>query len=608
MYLNNFRKYVESIDVSKVSKQDLTFPSQNFFFNKGTLVAREGIEQDVTDATTDTGILGEYTWKDQKGGERAVRAFVEGGAGYLQLKLNEVAGWINIYDDINPDTLRVRFATWLDSTSTIIKKRLYFVDGSDSIHEWNGAVATIASIAGDDVTIAGSKTLLQLGFDSGATVDLKIVRFETDGTVKDITDYQYNDDCTDGVLHLTSTPTLTPIAGDLIIATPKEHTTVLSGVIKDDIWTYKNHLLLASLTSEAVYASSIETPLDYVIPVPASRTAISPFTIYLTGNYTAMISRKDKLWISTADEWIKVTKTADQNQYDQWVDIENFEQPERNGALPFAVAKYKTDVIFLSQDKKLQRITTLEITGQDDLMLLSDDVEDLLLRLDLDEARLYYDSRYVYITVPRESKLLMLDMIGFPELGLGAFWQPPQTIPISYIQRINGVRYGHSNSQNITFTLFSGTEDLGAPIESIFAFGFFGDKDRHNLMQFSHFGIDGRINERTIAKVTHAFESDSMKGEFQTVIDGGKIKLYSIPEDVNWGFMWALRAWAGGDLVTKTLKRFFTFDKVEAVSWFEYRPIIKVSGKYNEFHILGLSWNIDQSTRKKDDALFISKL
>lgn len=607
MYLDFFKRYVDSVDVTKVQSSDITFPSKNCIIYKGKIYMRDGITNDGTLPTENQGIIGEKTWKDQKGGERALKSFIT-NAGKCVLQLKTIYGWITIYDAMSPTALRIRFETWLDTVSTVIRKRLYFVDGTDAVYQWTGAVATVASIAGGDVTIAGTKTLLQLGFDAtGATLPLKIARF-TAGVLTEITDYTYTDDCTDKILHLTTTPTLVPQAGDLIIATPIKNTTTLVGTLKDDLYTYKNHLGIGALANNRVYFSNSVTALDYTIPIPTSRTALSPFSIDLTGNYTAMSSRNNILWISNQDDWIKVTKTETQMSNDMWVNIEAFEQPERSGALPFAIAKYKSDLIFLSQDKKLQRITTVELTQRDDLMLLSDEVEDMLLRYDMTECRVYFYSRYIFITLPVESKLLMLDMIGFAEQGVGAFWQPPQTIPISHIQIIDGVRYGHSNARNETFTLFSGGADLKNDIEMVIAFGYISDKNKHEQTQFTRFGLDGRINEQTSVKVDHYFETDGAKRKYDTTVDGAKIRLFDIQDDPSWGnYPWGTRALAGADLVSQSLKRFFVFDKIEAVSWFEYRPTFTILGQNKEFHLLGISLDNDKSTRKVDSTLFISK-
>lgn len=601
MYVKDFTKYVEGLDPTQVPANAITYPSQNCLIYKGKIYNRSGIESDGVAATAENPIIGEKVWKDQLGGERALRA----NGTQIQLKYNNL--WIQIFNGISATAARVRFDTWLNTTTPIIKKYLYFVDGTDKLFEWNGAVAVVASVAGADLTIAGTKTLQQLGFDTGAVTPrtVLIVRF-SGGAVAGIEEYSYTEAATDGVLTLGSIPSPAPVAGDLIIAKPITYTTVLAGVLKDDVYTYKNQLGLANLTSHQVYFANAENATDYTIP--GTPTVLSPYYVYLDGNYTAMISRKDVLWISTADDWLKITKSIEVLPDGTWSVKEKFEQPERNGALPFAVAKFKTDIIYMSQDKRLQRITTLEITGKDDTMLLSDDVENMLLRLDLEEMRIYYESRYIFIALPRESQLLMLDMVGNADLGVGMAWMPPQVVPISHLSIIDGVRYGHSNAENETYEMFAGNDDLGTDITVIIAFGYLGSTDRHKQNQHTRFGLNGRINGGTIVSVKHYFETDGAKKIGESLINGGTIKTFDISEDVSLAIVpWATKSWAAADAADISLRRFFVFDVTDAVSWFEYRPVFSFSGKENDFQLLG--WSIDnvESRNKLDSALFIAK-
>ncbi len=55
------------------------------------------------------------------------------------------------------------------------------------------------------------------------------------------------------------------------------------------------------------------------------------------------------------------------------------------------------------------------------------------------------------------------------------------------------------------------------------------------------------------------------------------------------------------------LKRAMVFDKFDAVSYFDFRPVFTISGTDNEFHLLG--WFVDDAIakRKIGNDLFISK-
>ena len=140
-------------------------------------------------------------------------------------------------------------------------------------------------------------------------------------------------------------------------------------------------------------------------------------------------------------------KPVEQNAYDLWVDVEKLETGEQKGALPMAVAKHKGDIIYVGQDKTIQRITTLEITGIDDIQLVSDNIEGFMQRIDVTDIRLYYIERAIYFIFPEDNTLLILDLVE-------GYFQPPQIFPIQCMSLIDGVKYGHHSARDETYKLF----------------------------------------------------------------------------------------------------------------------------------------------------------
>lgn len=621
MIVKDFIGYKEGRDVSKIPLQNLAYPSKNMLVLKGKAYVRPGIANDGFAATGSTGVLGEYVWKDSKSGEHALRA--AGTA--LQLKKaksSDLTGqWFDIYNGIDSDAARVRFSTWVDGNGSILKKRLAFVDGSANLHQWNGAVGIVASYDGGTNTAtldSAASTALLRGFDPGNAnaQTAVVVRFNADGTVAGTEEKTYINDCSGNTIVFSGSLTDAPAAGDLIIAKPKAYTN-LSTTLKDDVYSFKNHLVVAGLNSVRMNFSHIEdfdvqTGWTFTVPGLGSRTAHTAIQIELAGNYTAMIARKNVLWASTADGWVKMTKLLEENAYGSLLEIEDFPQAERKGALPFAVANYKGDIVHLSQDKTLHRVFSNELVGTDTLEILSDDVEDLLLRLNMAEVRLYYESRYIWIVCPAESTVLMLDMVGDPERGIGAYWNPPQIVPCSYISIIGGVRYGHHNSRAETFTLFSGTNDLGVAIEAVYAPGYHSGE--HELKYKTHetIGMSHRISSTTKATVRQYFETDGEKASDEFIIDGATAKTYDAPEDISFGILpWASVA-RGGASETTALRRSYSFSKYSRISYFEHRPVITITSRTTEereaeFQLL--AWWIDQraSQEKTGDDLYISR-
>jgi hypothetical protein len=606
MIIDQFKGYIEGADLTKVPIQNLAYPSKNVLVSKGKIYTRGGLVNDGVVKTVNEATHSEFVWKDALGGQRPIR--VHGNT--VQVKYNSL--WYTIYTGLDSDTTRVFFATWVDGNGSIIKKRLFFVDGSTAIYQWNGAIGEVESATADSVTFATADgTCLQQGFDDASGTNKNILHFIGSAVTANSTEIQDNNP-TAQVLEISGTFNTTPVAGDIIIAEPIKFADEISATFDlDFIYSYKNHVIVGNYDSVNLYFSHVSTfntatGLDFTMPVAGSRTALTPIFMQLDGNITALIARKGILWVSDADDWYKVTKTVEINPYGLWVDVEKLETGENKGALPMAVAKHKGDIIYLGQDYTLQRVTTNEVLGTDDIQLISDDVEALLKRVDMDGVRLYYVERAIYIVCPADSTLLILDMVE-------GYFQPPQIMPINCMSIISGTKYGHHSAENSTFVMFSGRNDLDTPIEAVIAFGYThgeGDK-KHNFRYKRHtmFGISGRLTVDTKVSVKQYFEEEGAKTDTTFILDGADedLTFYEIEDDTSWAtHPYATRSWGGIDMVVTDLMRTMAFKKFDAVSYFDFRPIMTISGTANEFHLL--AWYIDDefSPRKIGNNLFIN--
>ena len=616
MIVRDFNGYRESADISKIPIENLAFPSKNVFVNKGKITTRGGLENDGVVATVSEATHSEFVWKDALGGQRPIR--VHGDT--VQVKYENK--WYNLYTALDSDTVRVFFATWVDRNGSIVKKRLFFCDGSTAIYQWNGGIVEVDSYAADVITIAGSKTLQQEGFDAGDVTTQTVIVFSLDGNgdVDNRSEYTYSDDPSSGQdITLDTTPNPVPVAGDVVMsAVVKFNNEIASTYNIGEVYTYQNHLVAASYDSVDVHFSHVETyslanGLDFTQPGAASRTALTPILLRLDGNFTAMIARKSDdesnpggiLWVSDADGWYKVKKSPEQNAYDLWVDVSKFETADAKGALKGAVTRGKGgDLIYMDQLKQIQRITSIEIIGSDEIRLLSFDVEALFARLDSDDVRLYHIDEAIYIIFPNDSTLVILDLIE-------GYFQPPTTIPINCMSIIDGVKYGHHNAENSTYEMFTGRDDLDTPIEAIIAFGLWPGDHPLRYKQHTIFGFSCRLTPNTEGEIEYQYEEAGARRKDTVKFSGGDLKTYSIGDDVSWAtHPYGSRAIGGIDMDTDDLLRAMVFDKNDAISYFEFRPIFTISGDNendNEFHLLSMWWDDQPAKRKLGNDLFIAK-
>lgn len=601
MTIEGFKGYREGQDILQIPADYLTYPSKNCITYKGKVVSRLGTKNDGTAHTENTKVHSEYVWKKAPGGAKSLRVW----GTTIQVKWNGV--WITLYTGLAAGTTRLRFTSWIDTNGSVIKNRLFMVDGSANIYEWNGAIATVAAIVGGDpgalVRISDTKTLLQLGFDPGNITarNIKIVSLDVNGVPDNITEYSYTDTLSlNNRLTISATPSPVQAVGDLLIASVIKTTTILTGILKDEIYSYKNQLYLGNLTSGRIYYSDAIDYLDFVIP--GISTAVTPGLLDLDGLLTAMIDRKGVLWVSTTDDWYKVTRAIEANAYGYWTTVEKFEAAESVGALPYAVAIQKGDVVFMAQDKRLRRIITLEVLGIDDIELISDQIDGLLDRMTLEDVRIYYHQRYIFVISGSEGITLMLDVVA-------GEYMPPQYIGMSCMSIIDGVRYGHSNSRNETFNLFFGRNDLGGEIEVVIAPGFTHSKDNFMLKKHSQFGMHARATITSEVAIEYQYEEFGAELVKPASFNVADIKLYEIPADVSFGANpFGAYSFIGiDDDAESSLKGFFLFDSQEMVSWFDWRPVFTITGAEVEFHLLAWSIDEERSDDHIDSDLFINR-
>lgn len=473
--------------------------------------------------------------------------------------------------------------------------------------------ATGGSGTGASIKVLGvGKTALQLGFDppgnaSGVVDTVSVVRFTSPGVVAGIDSYNIagggtNRSTPANILPFGSSMSNVPNVGDIVIGqfTSTAGATFLPQLpTYDEIYTYQNHVVVASLASTIVYFSDSIAYLAFSVP-DEDLLASSAFIIQLPGYFTAMRNRLNPqtqlgvCWISTRDSWTKVTQAFAADAEGNYVTAVQITETDSLGALPFMVADYEGDPIYLGYDFRLQRIESVEAVGKDAFKTLSDEVSDMLARLDWTEGRMIYTTRYVYLLSPANSTMVLLDMIE------GAF-QPPQDMPAADILNIGGILYGMSCAKDETFEMFVGRNDLGAPIESIFAPGYYQGFQFHKgkvlpqdfqKKDATKYAISGRMTRSTLIKAELYFENEGAVARERYQVNGQKVMLYNLPKSMAWGAnLFGKKSVGGMSNPAEELCRVYAWRHYSALGWFEWRPIYRVTpipGAVNqEFHLIG---------------------
>lgn len=141
-----FPGYHAREDPTTLPAGTLVSPSQNVRINtSGRVALVEGYVLDgVGSSVADSGILSNYDFTNFKGDVRNLRAgFLTsaGNDGKLQYRYHPTGTWINLFTGMT--NVRLSYCEYWDTTALV--KNVLWVDGSNNVFAWNGAVTTFAS-------------------------------------------------------------------------------------------------------------------------------------------------------------------------------------------------------------------------------------------------------------------------------------------------------------------------------------------------------------------------------------------------------------------------------------------------------------------------------
>ncbi len=173
---NDFPGYNARKDRTTLPPNTLISPSQNVVVGtSGRISQVKGYTLDGGASTViDSGILSEYDFDNFKSNRRNMRAgfmTVAGNDGKLQYRYKASDGtisWIDLMTSLT--SVRMSFCDYWDNTNLI--KYVLWVDGSNNIYSWNGAVTTFASATSNTLTKEGTTTWQQEGFTSTGSIDI----------------------------------------------------------------------------------------------------------------------------------------------------------------------------------------------------------------------------------------------------------------------------------------------------------------------------------------------------------------------------------------------------------------------------------------------------
>lgn len=513
--------YVTAENSTNTDERHLVAGSMNMLIDQQRKVSsRHGNSRLGAANPATTGTRGGTTWNTSTGTEYMLRGYDT----KLETWLGTVGG-----TDLNAHyliangfsaTAKPRFTTWYDATEGI--DLLIFVWGDDNTYEWNGAVCVVSSITGTTITKTGTDTFAQSRFYT--------TRNKTLVNVRTGTEYTY----TGGESTLTLTgiaDTTGIIAGDVLI---QKIVTQSNSPAADrnnhTVFTYQNHLCVASDEDEQVYVSKNTSYFDYTFGTPRipGQGALLTLDDSAHGfgeleNMLIVFAGKNSIYGVVPKE-ITVGSTLTET-----LDVKKYQVGAGQSAVNQETIQHANgSILYLSHEPAVRSLPSASILAGGGLpQALSNPIKpDMDAETWTNATSIWYKNAY-YLSAPTTGRVYILEHREDADGKMRRFWQPPQTMFIGAFATLNNLLYGHSSVVPETYRLFdpeaysdiNSTDDKMA-IRCVARFAYRNYGSRAQLKSFDEYFVEGELSPSTDLLLTVYYDYGGNVQSLQKTLSG----------------------------------------------------------------------------------------
>lgn len=534
-------------DPSTLPVGTLVSPSQNVLIGtSGRIASVEGYVLDGPGSTViDSGILSNYDFDTFKSDRRNLRCgFLTsaGNNGKLQFRYvnpDNSISWINLKTSLS--NVRLSYASYWDNTNLI--KYCVWVDGSNNLFAWNGAVTTVASNTSTTLTKQGTNTWQQEGFLPTGSVNVN-------GTAYTYTGGQ----TTTTLTGLTALPTFT--VGQ---ETHQEPVTTALTSVTGMLATFaptvvgcgrRNQLYVGSKTSSNLYISKVNNYLDYsftsptrvagegdLIPLDAPPTGFLPLEVVAT---SGGVSAYDMYISEGLNTWAIIRSTLSSDLTSETLEHIRMNVAPLQGAVSERLmGKMQNHIMQVGHDNVAyfygyNSYEYIPSTTDFSYPIIND-----MTSYDFTDGQIYNYRNYIYLSVPKSGLMRVYNMTdqskeenssykGIEDVtGQPWFWESPITYPIAGFYTVNGQIYGHGYNTSESYKLFTGGSLNGQNIITNATFCYDDKGDRTQSKASDEIWVEGYIQQNTVLNCTVAGDIDYFRTSQTVAIDGSNTQYVS---------------------------------------------------------------------------------
>lgn len=521
-------------------------PSENVLVGtSGRVAAVKGYVLDGAGSPViDSGILSNHDFVNFKGNMRNMRCGFLTSAGnngklqYRYVNSSGVVSWINLKGSLT--NVRLSFCDYWDNVALI--KYVLWVDGSNNIFSWNGAVTTLASATSNTVTKQGSTTWQQEGFTATGSINIGGVTATYSGG--------------------SSTTTLTGVSVDFSAVAVgaeihQEPVTVALTSMTNILATFgptvigcgrNNQVYVGTNNSNNLYISKVNNYQDYsftsptrlvgegdIIPLDYPPTGFIPLEVVASSGGTSAYD----MYISEGlNNWSIIRSTLSADLTAETLEHIRMKIAPLQGAFSERmIGKMQNHIMFLGNDKACYFYGYNSYEYIPSSTDFSYTVIDDLKSYDFTDGQIFCYRNYIYLTVPKSGLMRVYNMTdqtkeenssykGIEDVtGQPWFWESPIGYPISGFYTVNGELYGHSYTTSESYKLFSGGSLNGQNIIANATFCFDDKGDRTQSKASDEIWVEGYISQNTLLSCSVVGDLDSFQSSQTKVIDGSDMKI-----------------------------------------------------------------------------------
>jgi hypothetical protein len=557
--INKFLGYRAREDKTTLPIGTLISPSQNVVINtSGRIASVKGYTLDGSASSTiDSGILSHVDFVNFKGDIRNMRAGFLTSAGndgklqYRYITGTSTVNWVNLVTGLS--NVRISFTSdYWDNTAYV--KQLLWVDGTNNIFSWNGAVTTFASATVNTVTKQGTGTWASEGFVTTGTRSIVINGVSATYTGGENTttltgvSVDFSATTVGSIVHqLPVTVALSAMTAPPTITNFSTFAPTVIGCGKN------NQVYLGSSNNNNVCISKVNDYTNYNFTITgAGRIAGEGWAQVLQSPPVKFIAQETNANSSTTttsdvyvsygtNSWAVFTLilqiTSDSTgvqKASEKIELQLLKTAVLQGAKSERLAgKMKNNIMFIGNDNVANFFGQMSYQFVPSMVDFSYPIIDDMNSYDFTDGSIYYYKNYVYVAVPKSGLIRIYNMTDqtnqyssyvrdFEDVTKQPwFWEAPVAYPVSgFYYTVDKGLCGHSYTTSESYQLFTGGSFNGQDITANATFSFDDKGDRTQSKGSNEIWIEGYIKQNTVLSTQIIGDLDAFQTSQTVTVDG----------------------------------------------------------------------------------------